>query len=159
MAYLGNYFGGWFVVEGNHRVAVPVASSLLGFFDFLQFPNWQALGEPRIYLAALTIALVASLETLLNLNAVDRIDPKRRVSPPNRELLAQGIGNTFTALLGGLPLTSVIVRSSVNVNAGASSKWSAMFHGLFYSFQLLCFPISSISFPSQPWPPFFLLRE
>ncbi len=140
VAYLGNYYGGWFVVEGNHRVAVPVASSLLGFFDFLQFPNWQALGEPRIYLAALTIALVASLETLLNLNAVDKIDPRRRVSPPNRELLAQGVGNTFTALLGGLPLTSVIVRSSVNVNSGAASKWSAMFHGLFLLLSVAVLP-------------------
>jgi MFS superfamily sulfate permease-like transporter len=79
---------------------------------------------------ALTIAIVASLETLLSLEAVDRLDRERRISPPNRELLAQGVGNLCSGLLGGLPITSVIVRSSANVQAGARTRLSAIVHGL-----------------------------
>jgi carbonic anhydrase/SulP family sulfate permease len=82
-------------------------------------------------MVAFTIALVASLETLLNLEAVDKIDPEQRSSPPSRELVAQGIGNVAAGLVGGIPVTSVVVRSSVNINAGACTKLSAIFHGLF----------------------------
>jgi len=110
-------------------VQVPVAESLQGFLGFLQFPDFSAWLNPAIYSSAVTIALVASLETLLNLEAVDKIDPQKRVSPPNRELIAQGVGNMISGFIGGLPLTSVIVRSSVNINAGGKTKLSAIFHG------------------------------
>lgn len=110
-------------------VQVPVAENLAGMVQFLTLPNFSALANPAVYATAVTLALVASLETLLNLEAVDRLDPRRRTSPPNRELLAQGVGNLISGLLGGLPLTSVIVRSSVNINAGAQTRLSAIFHG------------------------------
>lgn len=119
---------GW-RVDATHLVQVPVAESLADFFGFLSLPDFGALAVPTVYTAAITIALVASLETLLNLEAVDKLDPQRRVSPPNRELIAQGVGNLTAGLIGGLPVTSVIVRSSVNVNAGAKTKLSTIVHG------------------------------
>ncbi len=111
-------------------VQVPVAGNLGEFWGLLRFPEWSFLWLPAVYLSGLTIALVASLETLLNLEAVDNIDPRQRVSPPNQELIAQGAGNLVAGLLGGLPVTSVIVRSSVNLNAGGETRLSAIFHGL-----------------------------
>jgi carbonic anhydrase/SulP family sulfate permease len=120
--------GGW-AIETNHLVQVPVARSLTDFLGFSQGPNLAALGNPRVYVAAITIALVASLETLLNLEAVDKLDPQRRTSPPNRELIAQGIGNMASGLIGGLPVTSVIIRSSVNINSGGKTKRATIVHG------------------------------
>jgi carbonic anhydrase len=122
-------------IEASHLVQVPVADTLGGFFGFLRLPDFGALANPKIYGAAITIALVASLETLLNLEAVDKLDPQRRVSPPNRELIAQGVGNVTAGLIGGLPVTSVIVRSSVNINSGGKTKLSTLVHG---SLLLLC---------------------
>ncbi len=122
-------YGGEWAIEASHMVQVPVAKDLSAFVGYLVFPNFSALGNPAVYGAAITIAIVASLETLLNLEAVDKIDPRQRTSPPNRELIAQGIGNVTAGLIGGLPMTSVIVRSSVNINAGGKSKLSAVFHG------------------------------
>jgi carbonic anhydrase/SulP family sulfate permease len=123
--------GGTLPVEASHLVAVPVTA---GPRDFLKTaliaPDWSVLGNPAVYMAALTVAIVASLETLLNLEAVDKLDPKQRVSPPNRELLAQGAGNILAGLVGGLPMTSVIVRSSVNINSRAETKVSAVWHGV-----------------------------
>lgn len=121
--------GGPWLIEESHLVQVPVAEGLAGFFGFLQLPDFAALQNPHVYTAAITIALVASLETLLNLEAVDKLDPLKRVSPTNRELIAQGVGNLTAGLVGGLPVTSVIVRSSVNINAGAKTKRSAVLHG------------------------------
>ncbi len=125
--------GSSWAIEASHLVQVPTAASLGEFFRALPSPDLKAFGDPAIIMAAVTIAAVASLETLLNLEAVDKIDPRKRVSPPNRELMAQGAGNVVSGLLGGLPLTSVIVRSSVNINAGAATRLSAFFHGV-----LLC---------------------
>lgn len=95
------------------------------------FPDWSALETMQVYIAAITIAIVASLETLLNLEAVDKIDPKKRHSPASRELIAQGVGNSVGGLIGSLPVTSVIIRSSVNINVGAETKKSAIIHGIF----------------------------
>ncbi|MDA7878502.1 SulP family inorganic anion transporter, partial [bacterium] len=106
----------------------------------LTFPDFSAWTNPGVYFAAVTIAIVASLETLLNLEAVDKLDPQQRNSPSSRELVAQGVGNTFAGLLGGLPVTSVIVRSSVNVSIGAKSKVSAIFHGVLLVASVLLFP-------------------
>lgn len=123
-------FGERWVINPTHRVQVPVASSAAAFLSYLTLPNFSQLANPAVYLAAVTIAIVASLETLLNLEAIDKLDPHKRYSPPNRELIAQGVGNSICGLLGGLPITSVIVRSSVNLNAGARTKASAVFHGV-----------------------------
>ena len=116
-------------IDSTHLVQVPVADTFEGFLGFLQFPDFMQLGNRAVYVAAFTIAIVASLETLLNLEAVDKIDPRQRQSPPSRELIAQGVGNTVSGLIGGLPITSVIVRSSVNIHAGARSKISTIVHG------------------------------
>jgi carbonic anhydrase/SulP family sulfate permease len=117
-------------IKASHLVQVPVAASLGDFAGFLQTPAFSHFTNPLVYKAAFTVALVASLETLLNLEAVDKIDPDQRQSPANRELVAQGAGNLLAGLVGGLPMTSVIVRSSVNINAGGRTKLSAILHGL-----------------------------
>ncbi|HVK14329.1 MAG TPA: SulP family inorganic anion transporter, partial [Gemmataceae bacterium] len=130
LSLLFRQLGGRWGIGDTHLVQVPVAESPQAFFNLLQFPDFAALGNAKVYLAAATIAAVASLETLLNLQAVDRIDPRQRTSPPSRELWAQGVGNVASGLIGGLPVTSVIVRSSVNINAGARSRVSAVWHGL-----------------------------
>jgi len=102
------------------------------FFPFLQRLIFSFLSSPVIWTTGITLAIVASLESLLNIEAADNLDPYHRVTPPNRELKAQGIGNIVSGLLGGLPVTSVIVRTSANVNAGAKNKnFSAIAHGIF----------------------------
>jgi carbonic anhydrase len=145
-------FGEPWVIGKNHLVQVPVASSLTEFTGFLKLPDFSQWLNPKVYLAGFTIAVVASLETLLNLQAVDKIDPLQRTSPPSRELWAQGVGNVVCGLAGGLPITSVIVRSSVNINAGARTKISAVFHGillfvcvLFLAEQLNLIPLSCLA--------------
>jgi carbonic anhydrase/SulP family sulfate permease len=122
-------FGNGWAIQGDHLVNVPSAGDG-GIGSLLETPDWSQLLNPAVYMAAVTLAIVASLETLLNLEAVDRLDPEQRRSPPDRELWAQGVGNVISGLIGGLPLTSVIVRSSVNVNAGAKTRLSAIFHGV-----------------------------
>jgi MFS superfamily sulfate permease-like transporter len=116
-------------LQTSHLVNVPVASAEGGFAGLLQLPDFSQLLNPALYMAAVTLAIVASLETLLNLEAVDRVDPEQRRSPPDRELWAQGVGNVLAGMIGGLPVTSVIVRSSVNVNAGNKTRLSTVFHG------------------------------
>lgn len=114
----------------DHMVNIPIASDAGEFISFFSFPDWSNLTNADVWITAITLALVASLETLLSLEAIDDLDPYQRVSPTNRELKAQGVGNMISGLIGGLPITSVIVRSSANVNAGAKTKMSAIFHGL-----------------------------
>lgn len=127
----------WFAQLGDpwligpiHLVQVPIAESLGEFLGLLQFHDPTQWANPAVYVAGLTIAIVASLETLLNLQAVDRLDPQQRTSPPNQELVAQGIGNLTCGLIGGLPVTSVIIRSSVNVTTGGKTKMATLVHGL-----------------------------
>ena len=117
-------------VTNGHLVKVPVASGFNEFISFFTLPDFSQLKNPQVYIIALTIAAVASIETLLCVEAVDKIDPEKRATSPNRELFAQGIGNVASGLIGGLPITSVIVRSSANVNAQAKSKASTIIHGL-----------------------------
>jgi MFS superfamily sulfate permease-like transporter len=114
----------------NHLVSIPVSSSFSEFGTFFTFPQIKYLSNIQVWISALTIGIVASLESLLSLEATDNLDPYKRVSPPNRELVAQGAGNIVSGLIGGLPVTAVIVRSSANVNAGAKSKLSAILHGV-----------------------------
>jgi carbonic anhydrase/SulP family sulfate permease len=117
-------------IATTHLVQVPVAEGASGFLQLFAFPDFSALAKPAVYGAAVTLAVIASLETLLTIEAVDKIDPQQRKSPANRELLAQGAGNMVSGFLGGLPMTSVIVRSGANLNAGAQTKISAIFHGV-----------------------------
>jgi MFS superfamily sulfate permease-like transporter len=95
----------------------------------LNFPDFSFLTNPKIYVVAITIAAIASLETLLSVEAIDRLDPEKAITNPNRELLAQGVGNIVAGLIGGIPVTQVIVRSTANLNGGANSKMSAVYHG------------------------------
>lgn len=133
--------GGDWIVESKNFVQVPVADSLAGFLGFFQWPNFSQWSNPAVYMAGLTLAGAASLETLLNLEAVDKIDPQQRVSPPSRELLAQGIGNVIAGLIGGIPVSSVIVRSSVNINAGGQTKLSAIVHGILLLVSVAMLPL------------------
>ena len=119
-----------FPLSSDHFVAIPKLNSITAFMHLSAFPDWSALSNYAVYSTALTIAIVASIETLLSTEAVDKIDPQKRKTPANRELVAQGIGNTLAGLLGGLPMTAVIVRGSVNTSAGAHTKLSTIIHGL-----------------------------
>lgn len=130
ISYLFKTAGDMWLIGPTHLVSVPAAESISDFFGFFQRPDFSQWLNPTVYTAAATIAAVASLETLLNLEAVDKLDPRQRKSPPNRELLAQGAGNMASGLVGGLPITAVIVRGSVNINAGARTKLAAIAHGI-----------------------------
>lgn len=111
-----------------------------GFLDLLRLPDFAAIARIDVWVVAVTIAIVASLESLLSVQAVDEIDPQRRVTDKNRELLAQGCGNLASGLLGGIPVTSVIVRSSANVDAGARSQLSAILHAVWLLASVLMIP-------------------
>ncbi|UYZ60790.1 SulP family inorganic anion transporter [Hymenobacter latericus] len=139
-------------VKTTHLVKLPVISSINDVLGSLRFPDWSVLLNGNIYLLALTIGIVASLESLLSVEAVDKLDPLKRNTPTNRELVAQGTGNIISGLLGGLPLTAVIVRSSANINAGGATRISAFFHGtllllavLFLEDALNLIPLSALA--------------
>ena len=116
-------------LEQSHLVTLPIAESFNDFFGQFTLPNFSALADSKVWVVAATIAVVASIETLLNLEATDKLDPMKRYSSPNRELKAQGIGNIVSGLIGGMPITSVIVRSSANINSGGRTKLATMTHG------------------------------
>jgi carbonic anhydrase len=109
------------------------------FVEITKFPQWSMLADSKVHILAITIAIVASIESLLSLEASDRLDEHKRVSPPDRELIAQGIGNVVSGLFGGLPVTSVIVRSSVNASSGAQTKMATILHGIFILVGLIFF--------------------
>jgi len=117
-------------LEPEHLVNVPVANGIGEFAGLFMFPDFSQLSNPAVWTMAMTIAVVASIETLLSVEATDKMDPLKRITPTNRELFAQGIGNSVSGLIGGLPVTQVIVRSTVNVQAGARTRGSAIMHGL-----------------------------
>jgi MFS superfamily sulfate permease-like transporter len=127
-------------LRADQFVAIPVINSASEFFGLFSLPDFSALNNSKVYMVAVTIAVVASLETLLSIEAVDKIDPIKRVTPTNRELIAQGTGNMVSGLLGGLPITAVIVRSSANVNAGGRTKMSAVFHGFLLLLAVILIP-------------------
>lgn len=124
----------------EHLVSVPVAESLSGLKDLLTFPDFSAITNPQVLITAFTIGLVASLETLLCVEATDKLDPDKNVTPTNRELFAQGSGNIVSGLIGGLPVTQVIVRSSANIQSGGKSKASAVIHGFFLLISIITIP-------------------
>lgn len=128
------------LVEPEHLVALPVVQSAQGLFAMLTPPDFSRISDVHVWTVALTIAVVASIESLLSLEAADKLDPYKRISPPNRELRAQGIGNLVSGLLGGLPVTSVVVRTSANVYAGARTWMSAFLHGALLLLSALFIP-------------------
>ncbi|QCR23141.1 SulP family inorganic anion transporter [Pontibacter sp. SGAir0037] len=124
-------------VSATHLVNLPVISGISGLTQELRFLSLEHLTSPSLYIVAFTIAIVASLETLLSVEAIDKLDPHKRRTPNNRELKAQGIGNIVAGLLGGLPMTAVIVRGTTNVSAGAQTKVSSFIHGTFLMLSVL----------------------
>jgi MFS superfamily sulfate permease-like transporter len=127
-------------IEGSNLVSVPVPDNFSSFVGQFSFPNFSAIYNPEVWIIAFTIALVASLETLLCVEATDKLDPYKNVTPTNRELLAQGIGNVISGLIGGLPITQVIVRSSANIQSGGRSKLSAIIHGFLLLISVVVIP-------------------
>lgn len=118
-------------IPNEHLLQVPVSNSVEEFWNLIQFPQWNFLWSKQVWFVGITLALVASLESLLSIEAIDTLDPYKRVTPTNRELKAQGVSNLLSGFFGGLPITSVIVRSSANLNAGAKSRMSSILHGIF----------------------------
>ncbi|RCL73210.1 MAG: SulP family inorganic anion transporter [Flavobacteriales bacterium] len=118
-------------IKSEHLVSVPTSANLNQFFNNFTSPDFSAIGNMNVWLTGVTIAVVASLETLLCVDATDKLDPEKRTTNTNRELLAQGSGNIISGLIGGLPITQVIVRSSANIQSGGKTKMSAIIHGVF----------------------------
>ncbi len=129
-----------YALEQKHLVSLPIAANAKEFFTFLKVPDIKGLNNPHVWTSAFTLAIVASLETLLGIEAVDKLDTKKRITPTNKELIAQGTGNIVSGLIGGLPITSVVVRSSANVTAGASTKMSTILHGVLLLLSVLFIP-------------------
>jgi MFS superfamily sulfate permease-like transporter len=127
-------------IDATHLVSVPVPDSFDAFKSQFNSPDFSAITSAAVWVTAFTMALVASLETLLCVEATDKIDPNKNVTPTNRELLAQGAGNIVSGMIGGLPITQVIVRSSANIQSGGRSKLSAIIHGLFLLLSVIVIP-------------------
>jgi len=127
-------------IHKDHLVQLSTSEDSKGFFSNFTLPNINALSNPKIYIMAGIIALVASLETLLCVEASDKQDPYKRITPTNRELKAQGVGNIVSGLIGGLPVTQVIVRSSANVQSGGKTKSSTIIHGILILVSIIAFP-------------------
>jgi MFS superfamily sulfate permease-like transporter len=119
------------VISVEHLVSVPVSSSVGEFFGNFTKPDFSQATNPEIYIAGLTLALIASVETLLSVEATDALDPEKRVTPTNLELKAQGLGNIVSGFLGGIPITQVIVRSTANIESGGRTRRASFFHGVF----------------------------
>lgn len=137
----GRLYPAWqLTADRDHLVALPLARSWDAVLGWFTFPDFQTLARSDVWGVALTIALVASIESLLAVEAIEKMDPEKRLADPNRELLAQGIGNTLSGLIGGLPITAVIVRSSTNVYAGARTRMSAFTYGILLLLAVLLIP-------------------
>ncbi|WP_394753302.1 SulP family inorganic anion transporter [Crenothrix sp.] len=140
------------VIGEKHLVALPPLGNPAAFVEQLLWPDFSHLGNIKVYSIAITLAIIASLETLLSIEAVDKLDPYKRTTPTNRELKAQGLGNIISGLMGGLPITAVIVRSSANINAGGQTRMSCFLHGLlllvsvlFFSHHLNAIPLACLA--------------
>lgn len=132
--------GSFLAISAEHLVPLPVPQSIEDFKNLITLPDFNGFTNPKVWIAGATIAVVASIETLLCIEASDRLDVRRRITDTNLELKAQGIGNLVSSLIGGLPMTSVVVRSSANANAGATSKSSAIIHGVLLLVCVLSIP-------------------
>lgn len=129
-----------FELQSDQMVAIPVSESIKDFLGNFYSPDFSQIFNPQIYAMAAVLAIVASLETLLSVEAIDKLDPAKHITPANRELKAQGVGNIISGLVGGLPITQVIVRSSANVTFGAKSKISTIVHGVILLFAVILIP-------------------
>lgn len=129
-----------YAISANHLVTVPIPEDVSMFLGQFTFPNFGAITNPEVWITGVTIAIVASLETLLSVEATDKLDPEKRTTPTNRELFAQGTGNIVSGLIGGLPITQVIVRSSANVQSGGKTKLSAIIHAGFLLLSVVLIP-------------------
>lgn len=129
-----------FKIGLDHLVSLPAAGSMQEFFGNFTFPDFSAFLNPQVYVTAILIAVVASLETLLSVEATDKQDPLKRITPTNRELKAQGVGNIISGLIGGLPVTQVIVRSSANMQSGGKTKASTVIHGFLLIISIITIP-------------------
>ncbi len=127
-------------IQTTHLVSVPVPDDFSSFLGQFSFPNFSVITNPEVWVVGFTIALVASLETLLCVEATDKLDPHKNVTPTNRELLAQGTGNIISGMIGGLPITQVIVRSSANIQSGGRTKMSAIIHGFLLLISVILIP-------------------
>lgn len=132
--------GSTLAIQKEHLVSLPIPTSFEEFKNIIITPNFSSITNQKVWVVALTIAIVASIETLLCIEAADRMDFQKRYTNPNVELKAQGIGNMISSLLGGLPMTSVVVRTSANNNAGAKSKMAAIIHGVLLLISVLAIP-------------------
>ena len=128
------------VIDAEHLVSIPVAQNSADLLNQFIFPDFTQISNPQIYITAITLAIVASLETLLCVEAADKMDIYKRVTPTNRELIAQGLANSASGLIGGLPVTQVIVRSSANIQSGAKTKAAAFVHGLLLLITVIFIP-------------------
>jgi len=135
-----NFINSPFLIQSEHLVQLKAANNANEFLGFFTLPDFNGFTNSKVIVTGVMIALIASLETLLSIEAVDNIDPERNSTNTNRELLAQGVGNAISGLIGGLPVTSVIVRSSANINAGGKSKFSAIFHGFLLLISVIFIP-------------------
>src|SRR5690554_3400196 len=133
--------GSSLVVTSNYLVSLPVPRSVDDFKSIVITPNFAGISNPEVWMVAVTIAIVASIESLLCIEASERLDPMKRFTSTNTELKAQGIGNMISGLLGGLAMTSVVVRTSANINAGAKSKMAAIIHGFLLLVSVLSIPL------------------
>ena len=141
VSYLMNYFRHDAALEQKHLVNLPVSKNIYQFADNFTIPDFVGgFKMAAVWTAGITIAIVASLESLLSIEATDKLDPQKRLTPLNRELYAQGFGNIVSGSLGGLPITAVIVRSSANIMAGAQTKISAISHGVLLLISVMFFP-------------------
>lgn len=132
--------GSSLAISQDHLVSLPVPKSLNDFVGQFSLPNFAEIARPDVWVVALTIAVVASIETLLCIEASDKLDPLKRYTDSNVELLAQGTGNILSGLLGGLPMTSVIVRTSANINSGGRTKTAAIAHGILLLLAVVIIP-------------------
>ncbi len=133
-------FGSSLAITSEHLVSLPVPTSLDDFKAIIVTPDFTAITNPQVWIVAATIAVVASVETLLCVEASDRMDTLKRYTDTNRELKAQGVGNIISGFIGGLPMTSVVVRTSANINSGAKSKMSSIIHGVLLLISVLSIP-------------------
>jgi MFS superfamily sulfate permease-like transporter len=129
-----------FEIRNEHLVNLPIFNSLNDFANVFVVPNFSAITNYQVWLVGATIAIVASVESLLCIEAADKLDAQKRYTDPNVELKAQGIGNILSGLIGGLPMTSVVVRSSANINAGAKTKLSTIIHGVLLLISVIAIP-------------------
>jgi MFS superfamily sulfate permease-like transporter len=127
-------------LDAKYLVSVPVAASASEFLGFFTLPDYNGFTNSSIIIYGVVFAIIASVETLLSIEAIDNMDPEKRKTNTNRELIAQGVGNSIAGFIGGLPVTSVIVRSSANVNSGGKTKMSTIFHGLLLLISVILIP-------------------